>query len=453
MAVSGPALCRFASHLSARRMKPQSSNTESVATPRRTHANAGDGPVPRACGRVGMEVHPRRQRATSRRSVDSDDAGPHLRAPAHRRRPRRLLVDRGRSRPAGLSPGRPARPRRRAGGDAPDRDRARRRRLAAGRARDVAFPAIVVARRRWRCCAWCRRSRASSTSCWRSVADAPAVGRGGLPVAARARSRRACSPVSGSPGACTGRRRSAAGGCWRGSAIALVAHGRGGDRCSPRSRSPTTWPSATAGRTPRGSDRPRATCSRRRATRADGRPERAPVAPPVRDASTSGRSARSTSPACASGDDFRWLAYVALDPPAGPVRRRRGSATTRGPDARDPAGAQRPPATVADDTVDVQALASALSPATARPPRTTASRSSRAPAPATAGSRSTGRRSATAFPQVAWLVGDDDLHRWRGQLDYWVFLDGQLGQVAGSVNGEAARIVAGRPPRAPSRST
>ena len=56
-----------------------------------------------------------------------------------------------------------------------------------------------------------------------------------------------------------------------------------------------------------------------------------------------------------------------------------------------------------------------------------------------------------AFPQVAWLVGDADLHRWRGQLDYWVFLDGQLGQVAGSANGEARRHRPGRPSMA--RST
>jgi hypothetical protein len=52
-----------------------------------------------------------------------------------------------------------------------------------------------------------------------------------------------------------------------------------------------------------------------------------------------------------------------------------------------------------------------------------------------------GRVFADAFPQVVWLVGNADLHRWRGQLDYWVFLDGQLGQVAGSVNGEAFEIV------------
>ena len=45
-----------------------------------------------------------------------------------------------------------------------------------------------------------------------------------------------------------------------------------------------------------------------------------------------------------------------------------------------------------------------------------------------------------AFPQIRWLVGDADIERWRGQLDYWVFADGQLGQVAGSVNGEAGAI-------------
>jgi hypothetical protein len=47
---------------------------------------------------------------------------------------------------------------------------------------------------------------------------------------------------------------------------------------------------------------------------------------------------------------------------------------------------------------------------------------------------------ATAFPQVRFLTGDADLSRWRGQLDYWVFLDGQLGQMAGSANGDAIGI-------------
>jgi hypothetical protein len=47
-----------------------------------------------------------------------------------------------------------------------------------------------------------------------------------------------------------------------------------------------------------------------------------------------------------------------------------------------------------------------------------------------------------AFPEVRWLVGSADLHRWRGELDYWVFLDGEVGQVAGGANGEAAGLVA-----------
>ena len=48
-----------------------------------------------------------------------------------------------------------------------------------------------------------------------------------------------------------------------------------------------------------------------------------------------------------------------------------------------------------------------------------------------------------AFPQVSWLIGDADLAHWRGQLDFWVFLDGQIGRIAGSVNGEAADIQVG----------
>ena len=46
----------------------------------------------------------------------------------------------------------------------------------------------------------------------------------------------------------------------------------------------------------------------------------------------------------------------------------------------------------------------------------------------------------SVFPHVAWLIGRADLHRWRGELDYWVFADGQVGQVIGSVNGDATGI-------------
>ena len=42
-----------------------------------------------------------------------------------------------------------------------------------------------------------------------------------------------------------------------------------------------------------------------------------------------------------------------------------------------------------------------------------------------------------AFPQSRWLIGDVDLERWKGELDFWVFADGEVGRVAGSVNGQA----------------
>ena len=40
-----------------------------------------------------------------------------------------------------------------------------------------------------------------------------------------------------------------------------------------------------------------------------------------------------------------------------------------------------------------------------------------------------------AFPQVRWLAGDADLETWRGEIDVWVFADGQLGRVEGRLGG------------------
>jgi hypothetical protein len=45
-----------------------------------------------------------------------------------------------------------------------------------------------------------------------------------------------------------------------------------------------------------------------------------------------------------------------------------------------------------------------------------------------------------ALPQVAWFAPQPDLHRWRGQLDYWVFADGELGRVDGTISGEASGL-------------
>ncbi len=47
-----------------------------------------------------------------------------------------------------------------------------------------------------------------------------------------------------------------------------------------------------------------------------------------------------------------------------------------------------------------------------------------------------------AFPATALIVGPVDLHRWRGQLDYWIFADRSVGRLTGSINGDAAGLPA-----------
>jgi hypothetical protein len=46
----------------------------------------------------------------------------------------------------------------------------------------------------------------------------------------------------------------------------------------------------------------------------------------------------------------------------------------------------------------------------------------------------------TSFPQGAWLVGNATLTTWRGELDYWIFGDGEVGMIQGSINGDAQDI-------------
>ena len=48
---------------------------------------------------------------------------------------------------------------------------------------------------------------------------------------------------------------------------------------------------------------------------------------------------------------------------------------------------------------------------------------------------------AASFPQVSWLVGTASLATWRGELDYWVFGDGEVGMVSGTVNGNSQDIL------------
>jgi hypothetical protein len=141
------------------------------------------------------------------------------------------------------------------------------------------------------------------------------------------------------------------------------------------------------------------------------------------------------------GTNFRWLAYVATDRELGQYGAASfgGRAWTRTPvDGWGTADAQ----SVREQTLDLQAVRTAL----ARRSRSTAEdrgieiiEGARARRCRVAVDGDTFR---AAFPQVRWLVGDADLGGWRGQLDYWVFVDGELGQVAGSINGGAAEIEA-----------
>ncbi len=48
-----------------------------------------------------------------------------------------------------------------------------------------------------------------------------------------------------------------------------------------------------------------------------------------------------------------------------------------------------------------------------------------------------------AFPQVRWLVGATDLADWRGEIDAWVFADGQLGRAEGRLGGPGFAISPG----------
>jgi hypothetical protein len=140
-----------------------------------------------------------------------------------------------------------------------------------------------------------------------------------------------------------------------------------------------------------------------------------------------------------SGPDFRWLAYAATSSELG-----LHGAARIGDDAwvREPFGGWRRGAAweVVQGTVDAQALRSALSDGM----RTAAElhgvdviEGARARHCRIAIDGPTFRR---AFPVVTWLIGDADMTIWRGELDYWIFLDGQLGRVAGSINGDAGAI-------------
>jgi hypothetical protein len=133
--------------------------------------------------------------------------------------------------------------------------------------------------------------------------------------------------------------------------------------------------------------------------------------------------------------DFRWLAYVATSRELGEyaTARKGDGAWVRTPTSD---WGPVPVASVDGESLDLQAIAAALTPdfrATAEDRGVEVIEGARARRCRIAVD---GITFEAAFPEVRWLVGPTDVHRWRGELDYWVFLDGQVGQVAGSVNGE-----------------
>jgi len=140
-----------------------------------------------------------------------------------------------------------------------------------------------------------------------------------------------------------------------------------------------------------------------------------------------------------NGDAFRWLAYVATDDQLGwyGAASRDGQAWARSPGTDwEPTS----PADVADGSVDQRAIDAALT----QGYRATAEDRGIEVIEGAPARRCRiavdGATFEAAFPQVRWLVGDADLRDWRGQLDFWVFLDGQIGQIAGNLNGEGAVV-------------
>jgi hypothetical protein len=142
------------------------------------------------------------------------------------------------------------------------------------------------------------------------------------------------------------------------------------------------------------------------------------------------------------GLDFRWLAYVATNHELGQYGEARLGQTAW---VRTPArGWETTPTDSVDrSTLDLQATQVALTygaRATAEDRGIEVIEGARARRCRVSVD---GPAFRATFPQVAWLVGNDPLAHWFGQLDYWIFLDGGLGQVAGSVNGEAGGIQEG----------
>ena len=137
------------------------------------------------------------------------------------------------------------------------------------------------------------------------------------------------------------------------------------------------------------------------------------------------------------GDDVRWIAYVTSDRLLGSFGEARIGERAWSRGIGGPWGPSDLPREAVDPTIDAHAIEIALTEgirATAEDYGIEVIEGAPARRCRVALDGDTFQR---AFPQVAWLTGPTDLSDWRAQLDYWIFLDGQVGQLVGTANGEA----------------
>lgn len=142
------------------------------------------------------------------------------------------------------------------------------------------------------------------------------------------------------------------------------------------------------------------------------------------------------------GEDFRWLAYVATSRSVGQYGSVRiGNTAWR----LTPADGWQPVvvAEVEGEALDAQVLEVALEAGSRRAAEDHGLEYFEGARARRCRVAIDGPGFRSAFPAIRFLVGDADLTRWRGELDYWVFGDGELGRVSGSVDGDAAAVVDG----------
>lgn len=140
-----------------------------------------------------------------------------------------------------------------------------------------------------------------------------------------------------------------------------------------------------------------------------------------------------------NGRDVRWTAWAATDVAAG----RQGRARL-GPVAWrfDGSGWRRTPLADADGhDLDLALVERALRPADLAVAGTLGEAVVEGARARQCRIRLTGAMLRTAVPAVELLVGAADLGRWTGDLDYWVFADGQLGRADARLTGPAAGLV------------